>query len=95
MTNKVPDVSPDQVKEAVSVAKRKFWKLHNCSMCNYPCGYHFGDDGSVTYDSGCYCVTCCPNITPRDFADVASRINMQNDEWRKKLWDEISTPQPA
>lgn len=92
MAHTIPDVSSDKVKEAVTAAKRKFWKVSDCSMCGYPCGYIFRDDGAVEYDSGCYCVTYCPNITPRDFADVASQINMQNDEWRKKLWDEISSP---
>lgn len=90
-TERVADVTPEQVKAAVEKAQRKFWKVHDCSMCGYPCGYRFGDAGAVAYDSGCYCVNYCPNIQPRDFADVARQINVQNDEWRKKLWDEISS----
>lgn len=91
-TNTIPDVSPNQVKAAVAAAKRKFWKVHDCSMCGYPCGYLFNDD-EVAYDSGCDCVRYSPVIQPRTYADVANQINMQNDEWRKKLWDDLSTPE--
>lgn len=93
MNNEVPDVSAEQVKAAIEAAKRKFWKVHNCSMCGYPCGYHFRECGVVEYDSGCDCVRYGPEITLRDYEDVAHQINMQNDEWRAKLLAEISAPE--
>lgn len=93
MANEVPDVSADQIKAAVEAAKRKFWKLHNCSMCGYPCGYHFRESGAVEYDAGCDCVNYGPAITTRDYADVAAQINMQNDEWRSKMLAEVSAPE--
>jgi hypothetical protein len=92
--HQVPNVSAEQVKEAVNVTKRRFWRLHNCSMCRYPCGYIFDEKGEVSYDSGCYCVRSMPPHRPSDFQDVANQINMQNDEWRKKMWDELSTTEP-
>lgn len=47
----------DALKEkALAVLKSgKKLKVHDCSLCNYPCGFiWFGDQ--LCYDSGCLCV---------------------------------------
>jgi len=35
-------------------ANKKF-VIHNCSICEYPCGFIFRE-GLIFYDSGCYCI---------------------------------------
>lgn len=52
------------------------WTIHQCSMCDYPCGYIFEPNGDVSYDSGCDCVTYT-NIQPCSWEDVASHYNLQ------------------
>lgn len=39
----------------------KKWSIHECSFCDYPCGFIFRE-GNVFYDSGCNC-------SFRDFRD--------------------------
>lgn len=63
-------------------------KVHNCSMCGYPCGYLFGADDDlppVVYDSGCDC-TRGYSYCPSSYEDVAALLRMQSsDEIREKL----------
>jgi hypothetical protein len=84
-------VTAEAVKEHIKSNGTKRWKLHNCSMCGYPCGYIFSDDGSVDYDSGCDCVSYGPNITPRNYGDLAETLNMQTPEIRERMWKEMET----
>ena len=44
----------EELKSQASQRGLKKWIIHNCSMCGYPCGFIFRDDG-VLYDSGCGC----------------------------------------
>ncbi len=60
------------------------WDVHNCSFCNYACGYVF-EGVQVFYDSACDCVTYS-YLQPRDWNCVAAQYNMQtNDEVIKKM----------
>jgi len=71
--------SPEEFRSAVEKKKIHFWFIHQCSFCNYRCGYVFRD-GDVFYDSGCDCVTYGYVITPKDYEDVAEQYNMQTHE---------------
>lgn len=43
----------------------KKWIIHYCSICGYPCGFHFSPDGeTVLYNNGCYCT--------REYNEIAS-----------------------
>lgn len=65
----------EDFKTAVAKKNIQFWPIHNCSICEYPCGYVFKDD-QVFYDNGCYC-TYGQNLNPQDWGDVARQYNMQ------------------
>lgn len=56
----------------------KVW-VHDCSICKYPCGYIINNDATVTYDSGCDCVSY-HGYRPSSFDEVASFYNIQTDE---------------
>ena len=63
---------------AVAAAERQIsrWNIHDCSICNYPCGFVF-DDGVVGYDPGCDC-TGRYWLEARTWDDVAQQYNMQD-----------------
>lgn len=62
------------------------WVIHNCSICNYPCGYVFCPNHElVGYDSGCNC-TRQENINQCSWDKLAEYYNMQkNEEYIKKM----------
>lgn len=69
--------TPQQFKEQAQNLKILDWGLHNCSICDYPCGFLFNDNMEVYYDKGCNCTIGGPNIFPRTWEDVAQHYNMQ------------------
>ena len=64
-----------------------FWNVHNCSLCQYECGFHF-PNGDVSYDNGCYC-TDGQNLRPSNWEDVAGQYNMQTHPNAIKKMDEF------
>lgn len=66
-------------KNAAIRKEIKRWDIHNCSMCNYACGYVIDND-RVFYDSGCDCTYRGQNLSPRSFEDIADHYNMQSNE---------------
>jgi hypothetical protein len=62
------------------------WNISNCSMCGYETGFVF-DEGSVTYDHGCHCVTTM-NQRPSKWEEVALTYNMQTNPDVIKRMDE-------
>ncbi len=60
-----------------------YWPIHDCSICNYECGYLFNqyEDAEVVYDSGCDCTRRYVK-TKKDWPDVAEQynINIKNPE---------------
>lgn len=66
-----------------------FWRVHDCYMCGYSCGYLIDGD-QVSYDSGCDCVRYGPVIRPASFDSIASNYNMQTNlkviENMDKFW---------
>jgi hypothetical protein len=55
----------------------RFWLMHECTFCSYPCGYIITSVGDVLYDNGC---DCSPNDPrPRSWDDIASHYNMQRE----------------
>lgn len=67
--------TPEDFKKAAELKKITFWLVHNCSICEYPCGYIIRNN-DVLYDSGCYCVNYI-NEQPTSWEDLAGFYNMQ------------------
>lgn len=53
------------------------WRMHDCSLCGYKCGFKFIDE-KVFYDNGCYCVMMSPRLC--SWESVANHYNIQTDE---------------
>lgn len=53
------------------------WHIRNCSICNYPLGYYFHEDGRVFYDNGCDC-GFGKSMNIRSWDNVAEHYNMQD-----------------
>lgn len=66
-----------EFKEQATKNNIKEWRIHDCSICGYPCGYIFEED-RVLYDSGCDCSYGGESL--RDWDDVAEHYNMQTNE---------------
>jgi hypothetical protein len=53
------------------------WCIHNCSMCDYPCGYIFCENHNlVAYDNGCDCTKRYFH-RPTTWDHVAEQYNKQ------------------
>ena len=63
----------EQLKEQAKKIGLKRWKVHNCSMCDYPCGYIIRGE-EVFYDPG-----CGTNYRPADF-DIGINANENRKE---------------
>jgi len=48
------EIKFQEIKEKMKKDKEKYI-VHNCSMCNYPCGFIYIND-ILYYDSGCHCI---------------------------------------
>jgi len=65
------------------------WIIHNCSMCDYPCGYHISEDAQqVAYDSGCNCGRYS-DWQQRNWDDLAGHYNIQDHPDCIKKYDEF------
>lgn len=74
----------EDFKKAVEERNITEWRIHNCSLCGYPCGYVF-NEGRVGYDSGCDC-TGGSHLSSRSYWDVAHFYNTQtNPEYIAKM----------
>lgn len=75
--------------------KVAFWKLHNCSMCGYPCGYMVNlekkeGDVEVLYDNGCDC-GFGRSMRHSSFEEMFESYNMQtNTDVRLRIAKEFS-----
>ncbi len=68
-------------KEAIISKEISNWIIHNCSMCNYPCGFVFNicdGDVSVGYDSGCDCIS--RPLQYRDLESVKNQFDIQTNQ---------------
>jgi hypothetical protein len=63
-------------KQAIDKGITK-WLIHDCSMCGYPCGYYFEQNGEVYYDNGCDC-TRRYVYRKVSWEDVANHYNIQD-----------------
>ncbi len=68
----------DELKAQAKLNNITVYPVHNCSMCGYPCGYIIDGD-TVSYDSGCDCVTYS-NVQPQSWEDLARTYNMNQPE---------------
>lgn len=77
----VPPPSESDIKKQIIELKLKEWIIHNCSLCNYPCGYKFSisrDEVSVYYDCGCNCSSS--GWRKESLAKILDHINMQTNK---------------
>jgi hypothetical protein len=94
MTTQIPaDITSDEVRAITKESRLLFLGIHNCSMCNYPCGYVIDGD-VVSYDAGCDC-TGRFEMRPSNFGAIADIHNMQKGEfegvhWRTKIRDALA-----
>lgn len=63
-------------QESYHKNKIKKWIIHNCVICNYPCGFLFEFD-NVYYDNGCYCTYLEAPLRQSNFQEVADHYNLQ------------------
>lgn len=81
-------MTEQELKELLIKHNTTYVPVHNCSMCNYPCGYHLcftnADDRQVFYDSGCDCVNYGPNIQPNSYNDLLQYYSCQTEEKHKE-----------
>jgi len=76
----------EDFENAVKQHNIDHWPIHNCSMCDYECGYIFSfNPHDVVYDAGCDC-TRRREILLRDWSNVAEQynLNINNPETMKK-----------
>lgn len=90
-------VTGQQVKDAMIAGGITRVDHHDCGICGVMV-FYFRDGEQLYFNSGCGC--CWSPPQPRDWEEVANWINMQNDEWRKKIMlrfglndDDAPTPQ--
>ncbi len=69
-----------------------FWGVHDCSICDYECGYLFNYQGfEVVYDSGCDCTRryvkqerCWDNVAEQYNCNIRNHktIKEYNEFWK-------------
>jgi hypothetical protein len=74
---------PEEFHKQAKKLNIKEWRIHNCSICGYPCGYIIkGDD--VYYDSGCDC-TGCHGFRVSSWEEIAKFYNRNQPENNPKI----------
>lgn len=68
---------PREFKEQAEKLKINRWMIHECTICDYPCGFHFYQSG-VKYDNGCHCRMA--GLRDSSWKEVADHYNLQGDE---------------
>lgn len=71
-------ITIDDFKKSVAENGITRWNVHNCSMCNYTCGFIF-NEGNVFYDSGCDCVIYKMTYALASWEQVLDYYNSQTD----------------
>lgn len=77
-----PERDWSEFKQAAARLGLEEWIIHQCSMCESPCGFQFRDDG-VWYDSGCHCSRY--SVEKVSWSAVAKHYNRQNAGGRRKF----------
>lgn len=86
--------TPEEFQKRAEEKGLTKWRVHDCLLCGYPCGFLFGksayrdplDPLEVAYDSGCDCVSYGPSIRLCKWDSVAKFFNAQeNPETIKKM----------
>ncbi len=80
-------VAPADVRDAACSKGITRVFQHNCSLCNYPCGYIIDvQRKELFFDGGCYCVSDMSEPRPVPWLNAAQWINMQdNPEHRREI----------
>lgn len=68
--------APEEFQAAARERSITFWLMHECTFCDYPCGYVIQGD-QVLYDNGCNCLTALRPLNRRSWEDLAGHYNMQ------------------
>ena len=80
-------VTAEQVKAAMIAADITRVEHHECSMCGYMTAY-LREGEELYFDPGCYC-TDGAGPEMRLWDDPAHWINMQDEEWSRKIADKF------
>lgn len=72
----------EELKEQAKKIGLKKWKVHECSMCGYPCGYIIESE-RISYDPGCYCSG--GYVEERTWQDLADQYNRNQPERNKQI----------
>lgn len=73
-----------KIYEKILTTGKTRFQVHNCSMCEYPCGYIILK-GQVYYDSGCHCVMHANDYQVRDWDDIYNLYSMQSEKGKETL----------
>lgn len=75
-----PLPSKDFLKKQIIDKRIKKWNVHDCSICNYKCGFIFDtckqDNVTLLYDCGCYCLYQPPRTA--SFEQVINHMQIQS-----------------
>jgi hypothetical protein len=63
----------EDFKKATKERNITRWITHQCSICNYPCGFSITGE-RVNYDNGCDCAW--EGLRPSSFEEIAQTYNM-------------------
>ncbi len=77
------DKNIEDFKKKAKEKNIRFWKVHNCAFCDYPCGFAI-DGNEVSYDSGCDC-TNSRVYEPRTWKDIVEAYNSVGPEHIKEV----------
>lgn len=88
-------VTGQEVADALTARGNCRIPCHNCSICNYPCGYLY-QDGLLWYDHGCDCTRNGYTRSQSFVEDLADWVNMQsNPKAAERIWLSITGKEAA
>ena len=76
----------EQLKEQAKKNDITRWRVHDCSMCGYPCSFII-DGEKVSYASGCECVSYY-HVQKRSWDELTNTYNMNQPENNPKIKQE-------
>lgn len=72
--------TPDDFREQAIKERISEWRIHDCGMCKYKCGFlFFPEVYEVMYDKGCNCVSY-NDTSFSSWEAVANHYNLQTNK---------------
>lgn len=79
--------TPEEFKNQAEIKGIKRWLIHDCSLCNYKCGFVFREE-AVFYDGGCHCVNF-HDFYETTWDHVSNHYNIQSNDNTIKEMDKF------